>query len=177
MFVEGNLVLVTLDGDIQLIWRIFLLHCRRHLHWSEITACALDGLIPIFCSCISQFWQGSYLNFNCLSRDEEELFVFFLVWQVTSSQTGQADKSLKRFIPMMKSGGHACISKIMKVSSTVPCSLELHHKQQRQKKTNCQDLNCELRAKQSTPWLVGYMAYGVCTLPRYIYHSLHRAAR
>ena len=37
---------------------------RRHLHCSEITACALYGLIPIFCSFISQFWSGSYFEFQ-----------------------------------------------------------------------------------------------------------------
>ena len=36
----------------------------RQLHCSEITACALYGLIPIFCSFISQFWSGSYFEFQ-----------------------------------------------------------------------------------------------------------------
>ena len=39
------------------------------------------------------------------------------MWQVTSVQTGQAVKFLKWFIPMMNSGSHVCISKIVKVSS------------------------------------------------------------
>ena len=40
------------------------LYNRRRLHCSEITACSLCGLIPIFCSFISQFLSGSYFQFQ-----------------------------------------------------------------------------------------------------------------
>ena len=64
----------------------------------------------------TNFGQAVILN---LSMNKEEIFVLFPMWEITSAQTGKTVKFLKRFIPMIKSGSHACvcISEIMKMSS------------------------------------------------------------
>ena len=75
-------------------------------------------LFPFFVALFHIFGQAVIKNFNCLSIDKEEIFVLFPTRQVTFAQTDQAVKFLKRFIPMMKSGSHICISKIVKVFSS-----------------------------------------------------------
>ena len=96
---------------------------RRHLHFSQITACVLHGLIPkpsvAFFECIPNSGQAVIRIFNCLSIDKEGITLLFPKWWVTSAQTGQAQKTLKGFIPKIKSGSHVFISKVVNVSSSV----------------------------------------------------------
>ena len=78
----------------------------RRLQCSEITACVLYGLIPVFCSFVSQFWSGSYFKFHLpVSRLRRKL-CFIPNVTAFSAQTGQAVQFLRRVIPMMKSGSH-----------------------------------------------------------------------
>ena len=45
--------------------------------------------------------------------------MLFVRWRNTSAQKGQVRNIINRFFPMMKSGSHICISKLMKGSSAM----------------------------------------------------------
>ena len=97
--------------------RYFRTPWRRRLRCSEITACALYRLIPIFWAFFPNFGQAVISNFNCLSISIKKKFCFIPNVTGTSAQTGQAVQFLRQVISIMKSGSHVCISKIVKESS------------------------------------------------------------
>ena len=101
---------------------------RRHLHYSEISACVLLGLIPkssvAFFVCVPDSGQAGIRIFNCLSIDKEEITLLFPKWWVTSAQTGQAQNTLKGFIPKIKSVSYVFISEVVKVSLGNPSVID-----------------------------------------------------
>ena len=79
---------------------------RRHLHYNEITACLLYGIIPDYSRTLT----------TCqLIKNKLLLFPGRLI---TSTQTDQGNHLLKGCIPMMRSGSHVYISNVLMV---YPC--------------------------------------------------------
>ena len=85
------------------------------------------ALFPFSAALFPNFVQAVIfvvLNSNCPQINKEYRIKFCLIPNVTgsSAQTDQAVQFLRRVIPMMKSGSHVCISKIVYVFSLgSPC--------------------------------------------------------
>ena len=90
------------------------------LQWNNCL-CTSWPYSQIFCSifvCVPNSGQAVIRIFNRLSIDKGETTLLFQKWWVTFAQTGQAQNTLKGFIPKIKSGSHVFISKVVKVSSS-----------------------------------------------------------
>ena len=67
------------------------------------------GKITAFVGCD----QAVNQMFNYLSINKEDIMMMFLIWWITSAQTGRAQSILKEFVPRMKSGSHLYISEVV----------------------------------------------------------------
>ena len=99
-------------------------YVRRHLHYSEITACIHNGPIPNFLQLYLRLFPILVRQlFDCITACQllkKKLLCYSQDNRFLLTKTARHKKNLGfiGFIPTMKSSSHVCISKAVKVSST-----------------------------------------------------------